>query len=64
MTKQQVIDSWKNGVTSNQKVKELFTDYYNRINNADVDVTFTQSQLENFLSTNDDWFELIFNSSF
>ena len=64
LTKQQVIESWKNGVTNNQKVRELFTDYYNRINDADIDVTFTQAQLENFLSTNDNWFNLIFNSSF
>lgn len=64
LTKQQVIDSWKNGVTNNQRVRELFTDYYNRINDADLDITFTQAQLESFLSTNDNWFDLIFNSSF
>jgi hypothetical protein len=64
LTKEQVINSWKNGVTNNQKVRELFTDYYNRINDADVDVTFSQAQLESFLSTNDNWFNLIFNSSF
>lgn len=41
VAKNAVIDSWKNGVTNNQKVRELFTDYYNRINDADLDITFT-----------------------
>ncbi|MGJ8733418.1 MAG: hypothetical protein ACSHW4_09740 [Cellulophaga sp.] len=62
--KSAVINSWKNGVTINQKVRELFTDYYNTITNVEMEVTFTKAQLENFLSTNDDWFELMFNSSF
>jgi len=63
VAKSAVIDAWqKGGVTKDQKVRDLFTDYYNRINDAEV--TFTQTQLENFLTTNDSWFDLIFNSSF
>ncbi|WP_421892905.1 fibronectin type III domain-containing protein [Marinoscillum sp.] len=63
--KDAVIEAWKKGgVTNDQKVREVFTDYYSRVNDADLDITFTPAQLENFLSTNDSWFDLIFNSTF
>ncbi len=63
LTKQQVIDSWKNGgVLDDPKVEGLFEKFDRDVIksgfNADLDV------LEDFLKNNNTWFDTIFNSSF
>ncbi|MCT4613897.1 MAG: HINT domain-containing protein [Marinifilaceae bacterium] len=61
--KSAVIDAWKKGgVLDDNKVRELFRKFYR--NNLNTNRNITKAELERLLTSNDDWFDLIFNSPF
>lgn len=66
LTKQAVINDWvSKEVTNNGVVRDLFTKYYNTLNqNNPLTQSMTKIQLESFINNNNNWFDEIFNSNF
>jgi hypothetical protein len=63
VSKAQIITKWKNGgVLGNTDALSKFNDY--KANILRQPGTITELNFENFLNSNDDWFNMIFNSNF